>query len=201
LFLAAAQATWVDQIQSDIARLRSRSAVPNDANDAHSVVRSIPVHESRGFKQFTYMRWFAAEADGHKSHLWWYNLQHADDIQVLAQFRLGAAHWLNIENGRHARPRIPRDHRLCTCCELGVVEDALHITECSMYEGARLKYANLFDGYIRSIHDHNDVDASFNALMNYHVNDGDAYHFWSDMAAFLKECLLLRQRTLIELSE
>lgn len=203
LYLDEAIEKWMVQLKSDTARFYGTGTTGAGSipliplhNEEQSVVRSVPVNQDRGFKQFTYMQWFANNVDAHKSQCWWFNLQHVDDIRIIAQFRM-SAHWLNIEVGRHARPRVARNCRLCTCCELGVVEDEMHIFECQIYNEIKLKFAYLFDADSRSVHDHNnDVDSKFRALVNCHAND-DAHNFWSSMAAFLKECRLARERTLM----
>jgi hypothetical protein len=47
----------------------------------------------------------------------------------IARFRL-SSHNLNIELGRHKRPYVPPEDRICIKCELGQVEDEFH---CLMY--------------------------------------------------------------------
>ena len=55
----------------------------------------------------------------------------------LARFRL-SAHNLQVERGRHARPVIPLDKRLCNFCEQPEVEDEYHaLIKCEKYEVTR----------------------------------------------------------------
>lgn len=56
------------------------------------------------------------------------------------RFRTGAHH-LAIETGRWSRPKLPRQHRICTKCSDTVVEDEVHfLFECSAYDRIRDKY-------------------------------------------------------------
>ena len=43
----------------------------------------------------------------------------------IARFRL-SSHNLNIEIGRHKRPYVPAEDRICEKCDLNVVEDEFH---------------------------------------------------------------------------
>jgi hypothetical protein len=57
--------------------------------------------------------------------------------KVLSKFRL-SSHNLQIENGRHSRPKIPVDRRLCSKCHLGQVEDEIHfLIQCPFYQRER----------------------------------------------------------------
>ena len=59
---------------------------------------------------------------------------------VIAKFRTGD-HKLRIETGRHCRPRLPPEQRLCTRCQLNKVEDEVHILiECPLYALLRDKH-------------------------------------------------------------
>ena len=58
----------------------------------------------------------------------------------LMRFRTGAYH-LAIETGRWARPKLPRQHRVCSKCSCTVVEDEVHfLFECPAYDRIREKY-------------------------------------------------------------
>ena len=46
-------------------------------------------------------------------------------VKQLMRFRTGAHH-LAIETGRWARPKLPRQHRVCSKCSCTVVEDEVH---------------------------------------------------------------------------
>jgi hypothetical protein len=96
-------------------------------------VRAAPVAFSKGFKLFTYKRWFATNWVRKESFT--FHLSRRDHVQAVAQFRLGS-HWLQIEQGRHAKPRQGRCDRHCIACS-GQVEDEVHLLECPLYAGER----------------------------------------------------------------
>ena len=55
-------------------------------------------------------------------------------VKQLMRFRTGAHH-LAIETGRWARPKLPRQHRVCSKCSCTVVEDEVHfLFECPAYD-------------------------------------------------------------------
>ena len=57
--------------------------------------------------------------------------------KVISKFRL-SSHNLNIEAGRHTKPKTPLELRLCTKCTSGVVETELHfLLECDNYNHLR----------------------------------------------------------------
>ena len=59
---------------------------------------------------------------------------------TLAKFRL-SDHKLRIETGRHSRPRLPVEQRLCQRCNLQSVEDEIHfMIVCPYYEDLRIKH-------------------------------------------------------------
>ena len=61
-------------------------------------------------------------------------------VKQLMRFRTGAHH-LAIETGRWARPKLPRQHRVCSKCSCTVVEDEVHfLFECPAYDRIREKY-------------------------------------------------------------
>ena len=65
-------------------------------------------------------------------------------VKQLMRFRTGAHH-LAIETGRWARPKLPRQHRVCSKCSCTVVEDEVHfLFECPAYDRIREKYTVLF---------------------------------------------------------
>ena len=63
---------------------------------------------------------------------------------TLTKFRL-SSHHLEIEKGRHARPKIPVEQRKCSKCDLNVVESETHfLIECDFYtEERRNLYSKL----------------------------------------------------------
>ena len=63
--------------------------------------------------------------------------------QAYTQLRL-SAHKLNIEVGRHHN--VPRENRLCSSCNMGVIEDELHfVLHCTRYSSLR---KSLFDSIV-----------------------------------------------------
>ena len=64
----------------------------------------------------------------------------ANHLRLLSNLRTGAHH-LAIETGRWARPKLPRQHRVCSKCSCTVVEDEVHfLFECPAYDRIREKY-------------------------------------------------------------
>ncbi|KAI4882773.1 hypothetical protein NFI96_009365, partial [Prochilodus magdalenae] len=60
--------------------------------------------------------------------------------RVMTRYRL-SEHSLAIETGRRRQNWVPREARLCSHCELSVVETELHfLTECSRYESIRTRF-------------------------------------------------------------
>ena len=60
-------------------------------------------------------------------------------VQILARFRL-SSHNLRIETGRHLRPKVPAEKRLCLYCCLNEVENEVHfLLRCPSYVCQRNK--------------------------------------------------------------
>jgi hypothetical protein len=54
--------------------------------------------------------------------------------KCVAKFRTGS-HWLKIQRGRFTKPQTERENRLCKKCDLGLVEDEVHVVfVCPLYE-------------------------------------------------------------------
>ena len=50
-------------------------------------------------------------------------------------------HKLLIETGRHCRPKLPREERLCKFCPLNKIEDEMHLLFiCNLYNDRRLTF-------------------------------------------------------------
>ena len=86
----------------------------------------------------------------------------------MTRFWMGA-YRLNIELER--RPHVPRTlggqssvNRSCRCCNLGVVEDELHIMYCPFYTDLRFQF-NIF------LRGGGQIDHSMRALVNAHDCD------------------------------
>ena len=81
--------------------------------------------------------------------------------KAMAKFRT-SCHSLKIETGRHAKPPMPRNQRLCTSCN--VVEDELHfLITCKKYNMER---NNLFSDVHISTFKHWTEQDKFNYLMS-----------------------------------
>ena len=66
-------------------------------------------------------------------------------LQWLMQFRMGS-HSLPVEQGRLARPAIPRHLRRCTFCEAGALGDERHLVfDCPHFAHVRRQFQSLFD--------------------------------------------------------
>ena len=71
----------------------------------------------------------------------------------IAKFRLGVLA-LNVEVGPYTK--IPRENRLCVMCNMGHVENEIHVLfDCPMYQVMR---ESLFEKAIRHLASFNEVD-------------------------------------------
>ena len=71
--------------------------------------------------------------------------------RVLCQFRVGS-HWLRVQMGRFER--LPYESRHCMQCESHEVDDEMHmIFDCPHYTALRAKYAELFIGERKCLHE------------------------------------------------
>ena len=60
---------------------------------------------------------------------------------IITRWRL-SCHRLNVETGRHIRPRVPREQRICLSC--GILEDEQHVLfVCPIYNNIRQEYEEL----------------------------------------------------------
>ena len=65
-------------------------------------------------------------------------------VSSLVQFRLGS-HTLPIEQGRFARPALPRHLRRCTVCDTQALGDELHyVFDCPHFSNIRAQFPGLF---------------------------------------------------------
>ena len=120
---------WLQFESSDIDRAVSTRP---DWLKAPSAVRAAPESFSRGFKKFTYQRWFATKYIKRRSFA--FHLQRKEHIRTVMQFRLGSFNWLGIQSGRCAargKRRLARRERTCPLCK--TVEDEAHILQCPLY--------------------------------------------------------------------
>ena len=162
----------LDSILPDI---HTNSSLPLSA---FSVVRDRPDHERSGTKLHVYNSWFF-NPNNDLTHKFWYNLHRPNQIFMLARFRMGA-HRLNVESERWKFPVIPRSQRICQCCNLGVVEDELHLLYCPFYTDLRSQY-NI---HLRGL---GQIDYSMRDIMNPCNYDG-----WLSLAGFLLACFKKR---------
>ena len=57
---------------------------------------------------------------------------------ILSKFRL-SSHCLNIEQGRHKKPKVPLENRICHNCSMNMVEDEIHfLLQCPCYDNIRI---------------------------------------------------------------
>ncbi len=105
----------------------------------HDSPRTAP---SARAKSCTYLRWFARP--GRMPAEPYFELPISlSKLRRLMQFRLGS-HDLPIEQGRMARPIVPRYLRRCTLCSRHAPGDERHfMLECPQLDGIRAQYPNL----------------------------------------------------------
>ena len=66
-----------------------------------------------------------------------FNVPSVTYIQCIARLRL-SSHNLNIELGRHAKPKLPVADRLCSRCSLGAVDNECHfLIDCTAFSNER----------------------------------------------------------------
>ena len=64
---------------------------------------------------------------------------------MLTRWRLSSFN-LAIEKGRHSRPKIPREQRICLNCK--IIEDEHHVIfTCPLYNNIRRQYRHIFDNF------------------------------------------------------
>ena len=58
-------------------------------------------------------------------------------IKILSGFRM-SCHLLAIEKGRHQKPKVPVEDRVCVYCDKNAIEDEKHfLMECTLYDDIR----------------------------------------------------------------
>jgi hypothetical protein len=211
-------ADWinVDDVLQD-ARKYQMNALFKQANDLakrNVGVHGITMDRQAGYKVFAYLKWFShCEVGGDGSYAvdvvesyashFWYHLNRRDQVQIVAQFRLGV-HWLAVETGRFG-PFVPRAERICPLCSTGsgqgVIEDEWHLLQCPAYEQFRCQHINLFQGVCDL---RGGDDQGFRAMMN-PPEGGDVKAFWRSFATFLTQCkwhrnsiLMLAEKSAVE---
>ena len=112
-------------------------------------------------KLCTYLRWFA-QPDRVLVEPYYELPMSITKLRSLFHFRMGS-HSLPVEQGRLARPGVPRHLRSCTLCPHRALGDERHcIFKCPRFNGHRLSFAQLFDdanGAMRTLVWHKDQKA------------------------------------------
>lgn len=101
-----------------------------------------------------------------------------------------SAHNLAIETGRHVKPKMKLEERVCINCNHGnVIEDEYHfLMNCNKYSECRDTLFNHVESICPAFNDLNDQE-KFSFLMN--GNDGD-YEITTAVCAFVKEAFDMR---------
>ena len=111
-------------------------------------------------KLCTYLRWFA-RPDCLSVEPYYELPLPITKLRSLVHFRMGC-HSLPIEQGRLARPHVPRRLRRCTLCTTCALGDERHyVFDCPRFAGLRLTHAELFQdasGAMKSLVWHKDQE-------------------------------------------
>ena len=84
--------------------------------------------------------------------------------KCIARFRV-SSHRLAIETGRHLKPPLPIESRVCVHCPGELVDDELHlITVCKHHDGERVRLYQIAKRYIAEF-EHLDNRAKFVAIL------------------------------------
>ncbi len=112
-------------------------------------------------KLCTYLRWFA-RPDRVLVKSYYELPMSITKLRSLFHFRMGS-HSLPVEQGRLARPGVPRHLRSCTFCPDRALGDEQHCNfDCPCFNGHRLSFAQLVDdahGAMRTLVWHQDQKA------------------------------------------
>jgi hypothetical protein len=153
-------------------------------------VRDTPQDQSQGFKRIVYCLW-VNDLVSTKGQEWIYHLHRQQQIYAVAAYRM-SFHKLNIEVLR--RSRVARHNRLCTCCQMGVVEDEYHMLhECPRYADIR----NRFTDVLPAKQPDENIDAHMMRTMNPITFDETGIpRAWKRFADFLISAMAVRHDTL-----
>jgi hypothetical protein len=167
-------------------------------------VRNIPDEQHEGFKRIRYQKWFArTTTNGTVVMPFTMALQSKEHIHTVAQFRMGAAYWLNCERRFLKGVYQPRSTRICNLCTFGKTEDEMHIFECPFYNSIRLRFRHMFTDYVREYYGDNDLtvwSVHFNDdAFNYFMNGNKSKTSWRNLARFLVACRKARAEQLDKL--
>ena len=121
---------------------------------------------SRGAKLCTYFAWFLRPTQL-KTLPYLEILMPISRLRLLLQFRMGS-HNLPVEQGRLARPAIPRHLRRCTLCHTRALGDERHfVFDCPHFAHIRRQFRSLYqdaDGTMQCFVWHKDQKAVCHCL-------------------------------------
>ena len=101
--------------------------------------------------------------------------------KVISRFRL-SSHSLEIEKGRHCRPKIPASERKCNVCKNNEVEDENHfLMSCSGFDNLRQEYFNM--------RNNNSLENNFISIVNCEVTCFNLAKLLQKMFKLRKEIL------------
>ena len=134
-----------------------------DWDGLHASPRLAP---SRGAKLCTYFAWFFHP--GQLGFEPYFDIpMPLSRMQLLMQFRMGS-HSLPVEQGRLARPMVPRQLRQCTLCDTHAIGDGPHyVFDCPHFAHIRRQFRSLFqdaDGAMQSFMWHRNQKAVCHCL-------------------------------------
>ena len=104
---------------------------------------------------------------------------------VISKLRL-SSHNLHIEKGRHQKPKLPLEQRLCVYCNLSEVEDEQHfILRCTLYDDIRQTFFMLCNNKLNCNFMHLNVHEKFRIVMT-----EDSLQWL--LGVFLRKCFKIR---------
>ncbi len=141
--------------------------------------RDIPSDQHEGFKLATHSAWFRADGGVDKRKSFARHLKWRQQITAVARFRMGSHH-LDIESRRWGMGQTIRSSRVCSCCDMNIVEDEMHVVlECSLYEREREEFFSSIGMRQEEV-----GRGGMKGVMN---GDGSLQH-WQAVARFLLAC-------------
>ena len=124
------------------------------------------VGPSKGAKLCTYFAWFFRPSQLRFEPYFEIPMP-ISKLRLLMQFRMGS-HALPVEQGRFARPAVPRHLRRCTLCHTRAVGDERHyVFDCSRFAHIRRQFRSQYsdaDGAMQSFVWHRDQKAVCHCL-------------------------------------
>jgi hypothetical protein len=150
------------------------------AAKAQGPPRDIPADQHKGFKLAVHAAWFQVEDSFDKRKSFAAHLKWKQHITAVARFRMGS-HSLDIEARRWGKEFTSRPFRRCTCCDLGIVEDELHVVcECPAYGEARKRFMD------------NELERGGQSGMKSLMNGDGSERHWQAVAQYLITCGKIR---------